>query len=166
MASPPTVDGFDAFSPNVSTTQDLGVYRSVWEHRLPNLVTGTWDTVLACELLEHLPEEDVDPALDVLEGAAAGRIIVSTPNGPAFRGDDGVNEYEAHRSYVPRSRLRERGYRILGAGFGAPGSFLARIEPRIRVGRDLASLSLHVPALGAAYVAYKDVGHVAGRFDA
>lgn len=157
MPEPPAVDGVDAFEPNVEAAQRLGVYRTVWQHLLPDPLEGEWDTVLACEVIEHLPPEDVEPALDVLEAAAARRVIVSSPSGPAFRGSDGFNEFEAHLSYVPRSRLRERGYRIHVAGFGPPGSLLSRFESETRLGRDLASLSLHVPALGAGYVAYKDV---------
>jgi hypothetical protein len=164
MGEPPIVDGIDAFQPNVDAVAGLGIYRRVWRHVLPDPLEGTWDTVLACEVLEHLESDQVAATLDVLEAAAERRVIVSSPNGPDFRSGldtaHGYNEHEAHRTFVPRSTLKSRGYRILGAGFGPPGSLLSRFDRKTRLGRDLASLSLHVPALGAAYVAYKDV---AGR---
>jgi 2-polyprenyl-3-methyl-5-hydroxy-6-metoxy-1,4-benzoquinol methylase len=162
LSAPPQVNGVDGFAPNVEAAKGLGVYRRVWHQMLPGPLDGTWDTVLACEIIEHLQEDHVSAMLDLLEGVALRRVIVSTPNGAAYReGRDtthGFNELEAHRSYVPESLLRKRGYRLRGVGFGPPASRLAKIADRTHVGRDLASLSLHIPALGASYVAYKDVG--------
>jgi len=103
----PAVDGFDVFAPNVEHCRARGVYRRVWEHRMPEPLEGSWDTVLAVEILEHLPQQDVAPALAAFEAAARERVIVSTPNGPAYRdGHDtptGFNSYEAHISAIADS---------------------------------------------------------------
>lgn len=156
LQEPPAVDGVDGFEPNIEAVRQGGYYRHAWHQLLPGTLDGSWDTVLACEIVEHLPDDAIGSVLDELERVARQRVIVSTPNGPAFRPGrdtpDGFNELEAHRSYVPRSVLRRRGYRILGVGFGPPGS---RLE-HFRLGRDLASLSLHLPVFAASYVAYKD----------
>ena len=126
----PVVDGIDAFAPNVAFCAKLPYYRNVQRVVLPAQIKGTWDTVIAIDVLEHIPQKKMLKALDILEQAAGKRIIVSTPNWPAYREgghtDLGFNEYEAHLSYVSRKLLRERGYTILGAGFGNPDSFLVK----------------------------------------
>lgn len=124
---PMEVDGLDAFLPNVGLCQQKGVYRKVWHQRLPGPIVesgGRWDTVLASEILEHLDEESIPEVLDELERVAIRRIICTTPNWPAHRGGSdtlvGYNEFEAHRTYIPRDYFIERGYRLIGAGFGNP----------------------------------------------
>jgi 2-polyprenyl-3-methyl-5-hydroxy-6-metoxy-1,4-benzoquinol methylase len=85
LPAPPAVDGCDAFAPNVERCRERGVYRSVWLQTMPSPLDGIWDTVLACELVEHVPQARVDELFDLLEAAAARRVIVSTPNSPCFR---------------------------------------------------------------------------------
>lgn len=161
MDNPPQIDGVDGFHHNVDAASRLNIYRRVWCQLLPARLDGAWDTVLACEILEHLDDAQIIPMLDSLEQAARRRVIISTPNGPDYReGDDtlyGFNQLEAHRTFVSRRLLRDRGYTLRGAGFGPPGSRLLSLAKRLRIARDLQSLSLHVPALGYTIVAYKDL---------
>jgi SAM-dependent methyltransferase len=158
----PEMDGCDAFEPNVHHCRRRGVYRRVWVQTMPSPLRGTWDTVLASELIEHIPEERVAETLDVLEAAATRRVVVSTPNSPLYRtGSDtplGFNEWEAHVSYVPRSVLSDRGYRLHGAGFGRYNSRLALTAARWGLRKSLASLPYRVPAVAETIVAVKDVG--------
>ncbi|MDQ3849283.1 MAG: class I SAM-dependent methyltransferase, partial [Actinomycetota bacterium] len=56
LARAPPVDGIDAFAPNVAHCRSRGTYRNVWEHHVPDALDGAWDTVLASEILEHLPQ--------------------------------------------------------------------------------------------------------------
>ena len=163
LTAPPLVDGFDAFQPNVDACARTQLYRRVWQQVLPSPLSGQWDTVLASELLEHLPQSGVEASLAILEGAARRRIIVSTPNFPALREAHdtivGFNQYEAHLSYVARRDLARRGYRIIGAGFGNPDSKLSRalaacgLHPAFA----LESISRVLPALARQVVAYKDM---------
>jgi 2-polyprenyl-3-methyl-5-hydroxy-6-metoxy-1,4-benzoquinol methylase len=161
LESPPVVDGCDAFKPNVEHCRQRGTYGRVWEQTMPSPLDGTWDTVLACELIEHVPQERVTETLDILEAAAVSRIIVSTPNSPLYRpGHEtpfGFNDWEAHVSYVPRSALVARGYRIYGAGFGRYNSRLALRAKRWHVRRSLTSLPYRIPAIAETIVAVKDV---------
>src|SRR5438552_1358311 len=53
LSQPPVVDGFDAFEPNVAHCRRSGCYRKLWQQTLPSALDGTWDTVLACEVIEH-----------------------------------------------------------------------------------------------------------------
>ncbi len=161
LAHPPIVDGFDAFEANVELCRRSGNYRKLWQQTLPGTLDGVWDTVLACELIEHLPQEAVEEALDELEHAARRRIIVTTPNAPAFRGGAetmvGYNEFEAHLSYVPTELFRRRGYQLLGAGWGNPRSRIVRLGTKLRLAATLQSVPRRFPALGETLVAFKDL---------
>ena len=161
LDSAPAVDGCDAFEPNVEHCRERGAYRRVWVQKLPSPLDGRWDTVLACELIEHIPQVRVAETLDLLEGAAAKRVIVSTPNSALYRGGSdtplGFNELEAHVSYVPAELLKRRGYRIYGAGFGRYNSRLALRAARWRLRRSLVSLPYRIPAIAETLVAVKDL---------
>ena len=166
MAKPPLVDGFDAFENNVEFCRGQNAYREVWQHLLPEPLSGKWDTVLACEIIEHIPQEQTASAIAALEAVAAKRIIFSTPNFPNYRGGldtiVGYNEYEAHVSYVSRAEFRRRGYRVVGAGFGNPESLLTRGLWKLdrRTTQWFQSVSRLFPSLGTATVAYKDFDRV------
>ncbi len=161
LPSPPAVDGFDAFGPNVERCRQRGAYRRVWEQTLPSELAGTWDTVLACEIVEHIDQAAVGEVLDILEAAATKRIIVTTPNAPLLReGCDtpvGFNPYEAHKSYVPAATFRERGYRIRGAGFGRYNSRLAKTAKRAHIRSSLTFVPRRFPAIAETLVAVKDM---------
>ena len=162
LESAPAVDGFDAFEANVEHCRRRGAYRRVWQQTLPSALEGTWDTVLAIELVEHVAEEHVDEVLEALERAARRRVVVSTPNSRLLRpGSDtpvGFNPYEAHLSYAPRAVFERRGYRVRGVGFGRYNSTLARTAKRLGVRSSLTSLPRRLPAIAETIVAVKDRG--------
>lgn len=161
LPAAPAVDGCDAYAPNVEHCRRRGAYRRVWEQTMPSTLDGAWDTVLACEIIEHVPEEHVAETLDALEGAAQRRVIVSSPNSPAFReGHEtplGFNDHEAHVSYIPRSVFAKRGYTIYGAGFGRYDSRLAERAKRWRIRTSLNSVSYRFPRIAETIVAVKDI---------
>lgn len=174
LAAPPTVDGLDAFAPNVEYVKKLGVYRDVWQAELPCAIPqGKYTTILACEIIEHLPLATAKAMLDTFEAAATQRVIISTPNWENLRpGHDtflGRNEYEQHLSYLPASFFRARGYRLYGAGFGNPRTYSVKVFThffRLLGIRDFSifeSLSKQWPSLGALTVAVKDVSQGAAR---
>jgi SAM-dependent methyltransferase len=160
LAKPPAVDGFDAFEPNVEYCRRSGSYRKLWQQTLPSPLDGSWDTVLACEVIEHVPQEQVEEVLDILESVARKRIIFTTPNFPAFRGGVdtlvGFNDYDAHLSYIRRDVFRSRGYRLYGAGWGNPRHPLVRMTRRMHLAASLHSVPRFLPSLGESIVAVKD----------
>jgi hypothetical protein len=103
----------------------------------------------------------------VLEGAARRRIIISTPNFPDFRAGGGtitgMNDYEAHLSYVSRDEFILRGYKIIGAGFGIPDSEFTNAILKINPGLldILQSVSRAFPSMANSIVAYKDLDSTA-----
>lgn len=164
LDAPPVVDGLDAFPPNIPLCASSGNYRRVWLQQLPGRIDGRWDTVLASEIIEYMEQRDVPDVLDVLEGAARKRVIITTPNFPYFRGGGetivGFNEFEAHHAFVSQHDLRQRGYHVTGAGFCNPRSWLFRGLRKLRVPgrRGLDSLPLAFPSLGHTTVAWKEIG--------
>lgn len=163
LSKPPLVDGFDAFEANVDYCRKGNSYRRVWHQSMPSPLQDRWDTVLACEVIEHIEQDDVERVITILESAAIRRIIFTTPNWPYFRpgGDTivGYNAHEAHLSYLPRSFFRKRGYRLLGAGFGNPRNLPSRLIVKLLSGRTsmLNSLPRRVPSLAQSLVAFKDL---------
>jgi 2-polyprenyl-3-methyl-5-hydroxy-6-metoxy-1,4-benzoquinol methylase len=161
LARQPAVDGFDAFAGNVEHCRRRGVYRRVWQQSLPSPIEGSWDTVLAVELVEHVSPADVGKTLDALEAAARRRVVVSTPNSEILRpGMDtptGFNPFEAHLSYVSRDLLKSRGYTVRGVGFGRYNSRLALTAKRLHLRRTLTSVPWRLPSIAETIVATKDV---------
>ena len=117
--------------------------------------------MLACEFLEHVRQDDVKEVVDLLESVARRRVIFSTPNFPDLRSGSetivGFNDFEAHRSYVPREFFRRRGYRLLGCGFGNPCNLLVRGLTRLGLATSLHSTVRLLPRLAETVVAVKDV---------
>jgi SAM-dependent methyltransferase len=161
LAAPPAIDGLDAFEPNVEYCRRAGCYRNVWTQTLPSALEGSWDTVLACEVIEHIPQEQVEEVVELLESVARRRVIFTTPNFPALRGGVdtlvGHNDYDAHLSYVPRSFFKDRGYELRGAGWGNPRNALVRVTSKLRLASSLHSVPRAFPSLGESIVAVKDV---------
>lgn len=153
---PPAVDGFDAFEPNVEHCSALGTYRKVWHQVLPSPLEGKWDTVLASEVIEHVPPESVNEVLDILEGAADRRVILTTPNWHYLRPGT-ENPYEAHLGSVGRKELAARGYRLRGAGIKYRPSPVVSVMSRLKIAWVLESLPRAFPRLGDLIVAVKDV---------
>jgi SAM-dependent methyltransferase len=158
----PIIDGLDAFESNVEYCKQKNCYRQIWQQKLPSPISGRWDTVLACEIIEHIEQERVEEVINLLEDVATKRIIFSTPNWPAFRpgGDTiiGYNDYEAHLSYVSRDFFRKKGYKVIGGGFGNPDNLLTRGVKKLfpEWSKSLDSIARILPILGNSTVAYKD----------
>jgi 2-polyprenyl-3-methyl-5-hydroxy-6-metoxy-1,4-benzoquinol methylase len=161
LPAPPTVDGIDAWEPMVQACRETGLYRNVWQQEMPGQLDGQWDTVIAVEIIEHVPQDRVDAVFDALESVAKQRIIFSTPNWPAYRPglktSLGFSEHEAHLSYVSREEFRRRGYRVVGSGLRMnPTSRFGRLIRHTRFVDPLESLPRLVPRIGDLIVAYKD----------
>ena len=77
--------------------------------------------------------------------------------GPGHETPFGFNALEAHVSYVSRSMLARRGYRIYGAGFGRYNSALALRAKRWPIRRSLTSVPYRLLSIAETIVAVKDV---------
>jgi len=163
LSKPPLIDGVDAFEANVELCLQRKCYRKVWHQVMPSPLSGKWDTVLACEIIEHIKQEEVENFINILEKAATKRIIFSTPNYPAYRDGSetigGFNDFEAHLSYVSRDFFHRRGYKVVGAGLRKgikfPGVIVEKLISPWKPGFE--SVSRLFPILSDSIVAYKDI---------
>jgi hypothetical protein len=75
---------------------------------------GSFDCVLASDLIEHLEKEDGLKLMRSMELIARKKVIIFTPNGflpqSAYEG----NDYQIHRSGWEIEEMQSFGYRITG----------------------------------------------------
>ena len=163
LSKPPIIDGFDAFEPNIELCSKSNCYRKTWIQKMPSAISGEWDTVLACEFIEHINQNCVDEVVNILESVTKKRIIISTPNWPYFRegGDTkvGFNDFEAHLSFIPRKYFTDRGYKVFGAGFRNPLNYFHRVMNKLNISLEffLESIPRRLPSIASLIVAYKDM---------
>lgn len=168
---PPVVDGIDGFPPNIDYCKKLGVYRDLQVKMLPcDLGHREYDTVLACEIVEHLQESQVSSFFESIEKAAIKRVIITTPNflylRPGHNTMTGFNRLEAHKCYISREYLQKRDYKIFGSGFTLKNhlrmmritQLLKSIGLNVRYpGEVLKGFAYYFPSFGQDLIAYKDI---------
>jgi SAM-dependent methyltransferase len=156
----PSITGCDGYKPNVELAMRSGFYSDVFHTVFPPLPfpDNSFDTVLLIDVIEHLKEKDGVSLIEEAKRVASGRVVVSTPNWPAFRGGHttmtGWNDLEAHLSYWSRRTLRDLGFRLHGAGWRPATGRLQHGLGRLHllssydaiVRPSLASLSRFMPA--------------------
>ena len=162
----PIVDGIDGDKECVEHCRELGVYREVKHALLPiPMPPRSYDTVLASEVIEHFSMDEIISFLDHCEKTARYRVIITTPNFVCIRGGSysplGFNELDHHQCYVSQDYLKQRGYKILGAGFNASRVLwmkcILRLMKLLRINSYscFLGLSLNIPALAHTTIAYK-----------
>ncbi len=126
-ADPPSqkryVAGIDAFAPHIQTLKSEGIYDDVRVGDATDLPfeDQSFDTVIACEILEHLPAGQGPVLLKELKRVAKECVIVSTPAFPCMRGGnetlDGFNPYEAHQHIYSYPEFKALGFtQLIGVG--------------------------------------------------
>lgn len=77
---------------------------------------GTFDYVLAIDVIEHLPKVDGERVFTGVECVCKGKIIITTPNGYLEQHPCGAPESETHRSGWSPEEFRRKGYKVRGIG--------------------------------------------------
>ncbi len=118
----PFVAGVDLYSPNLARLNKHSIYNLLTQSnamRLP-FKDNSFDTIIAMEIIEHMPEEDGFKLLSELERVARKRVMLSTPNKLDLRGgvedESGFNPHEAHLSWWKIKTFKKLGYRCFGLG--------------------------------------------------
>jgi SAM-dependent methyltransferase len=115
--------GIDVFEPHVQSLQGQGIYDEV---RVGDAIAlpfadKSFDTIIACEVIEHLPAEKGATLIRELRRVARQCYIVSTPTFPCLRGGnetlDGFNPHEAHKYIYSYNEFRTLEFtQIIGVG--------------------------------------------------
>jgi len=147
--------GVDVYLPFLETVKRHQVYDDVIlcdAARLP-FKNHSFDSVLASDILEHLPKEKGKSLLFNIDRISRRTAVITTPHfvrkRPGHLCPEGYNPYEAHLSNWSIKKLRSLGYVVFGAGFLLLSLFSARLNAL------LTPISHMFPTLSAHLVAVK-----------
>jgi SAM-dependent methyltransferase len=151
----PEIVGIDGFLPNLRMIKNNGCYAQVIHSLVPPLPfkADAFDTVIVVEVIEHIPKAMGAELIAEAKRVARHRVIISTPNYPAFRPGlntmTGFNELEAHVSYWSRRQLRQLGFSLYGAGWNPNVRYWPSVVQRLRTLRLYSSwLQIGLGSLG------------------
>jgi len=119
--------GVDIHEGNVAFCRSTGVYDELGcadaLEFLARQPAAAFDTIIATELIEHLPKESGTRLLGEVVRVAARMAILSTPNWEYLRPGamtmTGFNEHEHHVSAWTAGEFRRRGFTVRGVGHKA-----------------------------------------------
>ena len=83
----------------------------------------SFDVVIACEIIEHLPTELGLSMLFHCERTAREKVILSTPNYHYQQGPARGNPFEEHVSFWKDSDFKKAGYKVRGIGIKSANGF-------------------------------------------
>ena len=112
-----TTVGIDAYKPSIEMSKKGKIHNSYIIgdiRKLKSLVKkGSFDAVVALDVIEHLKKDDGYKLLDDMERAARKRVILVTPNGfiPQYNKN---NKLQAHLSGWTVEDFKKRGYHVEG----------------------------------------------------
>ena len=140
------VAGIDIFAPHVESLRREGIYDDVHVGDATALPfeDNSFDTIIACEVLEHLSEAQGPLLIHELTRVARQCFIVSTPTFPCLRDGmetlDGFNPHEAHKHVYTYREFKSLGFtQIIGVG-------RLKLRPW-KIATALASLGLYLPGM-------------------
>jgi SAM-dependent methyltransferase len=133
QSTPVEVTGIDLFEPHIRTLEREGTYDRLLTAAATELPfpDKSFDSAVACEILEHLPQADGPRLIAELKRVCRQSFVVTTPNFACLRGGgetiDGFNEYEAHQHNFLYREFRGLGFtQVVGLGFKTPSFKLSR----------------------------------------
>ena len=111
--------GFDGYAPYLDEAKQnhlhdeyvLGDVRELEQHFKP----GQFDTVLALDVIEHLPREDGLKMMRSMEKIARRKVVLFTPSGFLPQRSYHDNALQEHLSGWEPAEMRGYGYEVIGA---------------------------------------------------
>lgn len=118
------VTGVDIHDGNIAFCRSTGVYDELVAGDAVEFIAScdaaSFDTIIATELIEHLPKQVGLRLLEEVIRVAAQVAVLSTPNWAYLRPGamtmTGFNEHEHHVSSWTASEFRRRGFTVRGVG--------------------------------------------------
>jgi 2-polyprenyl-3-methyl-5-hydroxy-6-metoxy-1,4-benzoquinol methylase len=161
------ITGVDIHEGNVAFCRSTGVYDELGcadaLEFLARQPAAAFDTIIATELIEHLPKESGRRLLGEITRVAARMAILSTPNWEYLRPGamtmTGFNEHEHHVSAWTAAEFRARGFTVRGVGHKARMWPLRGINRLLdtfpTLDAMLAAWAIRHPAIALNLVAYR-----------
>ena len=161
--------GVDLFEPSLLESRRVGIHSQyiLGDVTALGFKPGSFDAVIATEVLEHLTRDEGNALLRQMEEWATKKVTVTTPNGYFKQDPYDNNPLQEHRSGWTVDDLRRLGFRVRGIGGwkalrGDKGQL--KYRPAFLWGRisDLTQpLAYRLPKLAFQLVAVKriDQGH-------
>lgn len=110
--------GVDSFRSSIDQSRAAGIHH---EYALMNALdisgrfpNGSFDCVVALDVLEHLTKDDGHKLLRMMERIARKKIIIFAPNGFVEQGGINGNLDQVHLSGWGVGEMRRMGYRVTG----------------------------------------------------
>lgn len=114
------VTGVDIFQPSVLQCRRLGVYSKVIKQdiRKLNFPEKSFDIVLSTHVIEHLTKKEGISLMEQLEKIAKKKVVIVTPVGFFEQHEHDNNPYQEHHSGWEAKDFLQRGYKVIGQGWG------------------------------------------------
>lgn len=115
---PARLVGVDGHRPSLEASRRRGIHDEYFEISVLEIdrhfVAGSFDCVVALDLIEHLPKAEGLELIHKMATVSAGRVVLFTPNGFLPQGEYGDNPYQRHRSGWTVDEIRQLGFEVIG----------------------------------------------------
>jgi len=112
-------NAIDIWQPYVDMHRRMKNYCEVQEGDILRMELGykIFDAVVICDVLEHLPKDEVSRSrlLEKIENVAKKKVILFTPNGFIENDEVDGDPFQAHLSAWEPGDYTSRGYKVVGA---------------------------------------------------
>lgn len=112
--------GIDLYEPYLEESRAAGIHDHYERMNVlaigGRFTEGSFDCVIACDLVEHLSKDDANRLIKMMERIARKKTIIYTPNGFVEQDEYDGNELQVHRSGWNVAELEDLGYEITGVG--------------------------------------------------
>lgn len=110
----PIIIAVDIWLPYIERVNTVQIYDEIVRadvRKLP-FKEGSFEVVIACEVLEHMPKQEGISFLYELERVTRGLLIITTPLGFMFQDAINDNQFEKHVSAWQPDDFKKRGYSV------------------------------------------------------
>jgi 2-polyprenyl-3-methyl-5-hydroxy-6-metoxy-1,4-benzoquinol methylase len=113
-----TIIGFDIFEPSLIEAKNCGY---IDKYIVGNVIeiekyfkNKSYDTVVAFDLIEHLPKNEGYALIRKMQNIAKKRIIIFTPNGFVPQPPSIENPFQEHKSGWTYVEMKKLGFKVIG----------------------------------------------------
>lgn len=116
--------GVDVFGPAISKSKRQKIHDKYYKMSVLGIgkkfKPGSFDCVIAADLIEHMTKEEGMKLLKMMERIAKKRVVVVTPNGFIEQGEHEGNPWQVHKSGWTVKDMESRGYEVIGVNGWKP----------------------------------------------